>query len=406
MNIRIKCDKMKYDFDKLINRKNTGSIKWDGIKFYGNDDLIPMWIADMDFPVAEPIKEAIKERANHLFYGYQFPDESLKETIIERAYNKFNWKIEKDWIVFTPGVISGINIAIRTITHPGDSIIIQEPVYHLFPPAIKNSGCHIVNNPLKFADGNYKMDYDNLKEILIKHKYNSKHYKPIKGLLFCNPHNPVGRVWKKEEIIEMGKIAIENGLTVISDEIHSELIYKNHKHVSFASISKEFEQNSIICLSPSKTFNLAGLHVSSIIIPNKKLRDDFIATMIGITPAPSIFSLTAFEAGFKHGDEWLEQLLEYLEDNLNFMIDFFKEDGIIEPVKPEGTYLTWLNCRNLNIPHDQLKEFFINEAKVVLEDGKQFGESGEYFMRMNIAIPRSLLKEALERIKIAIDNLN
>jgi cystathionine beta-lyase len=365
-----------------------------------------MWIADMDFPVAEPIKEAIKKRADHPFYGYQFPCESLKEVIIERVYNKFNWKIKKEWIVFTPGVISGINVAIRSISHPGDSIIIQEPVYHLFPPSIKNSGCHIVNNPLKFVDGSYKMDYDNLKEVIMKHKYNSHHNKSIKGVLFCNPHNPIGRVWKKEEIIEMGKIAIKNDLTVISDEIHSELIYKNHKHISFALISKEFEQNSIICLSPSKTFNLAGLHVSSIIIANKKLRDEFINTMKGITPEPCTFALTAFEAGFKHGDEWLEQVLEYLEDNLNFMIDYFKNISVIKPIKAEGTYLIWLDCRNLNMTHDQLKEFFINKAKVILEDGKQFGESGENFMRMNIALPKPLLKEALERIKIAIDNLN
>jgi cystathionine beta-lyase len=367
---------------------------------FGRDDLIPMWIADMDFPVAEPIRKAIKNRADYPFYGYSRIKNSLMDVIISRVLNKFQWKIEKEWIVFTPGVISGVNIAIRTVTSPGDGIIIQQPVYHLFFPSIINSNCKIVNNPLKLDNGKYEMDFKNLSQLTEENeRYNSK------AILLCSPHNPIGRVWKREELLELGKIAIENNLFVISDEIHSEIIYKGYKHHPFASLSKEFEDNSITCISPSKTFNLAGLNVSSMIIPNKKIREKFKHTMAGIVSQPNIFALESFEAGFKDGDPWLNYLLEYLEENLDFMINYFKDIKGIEPIRAEGTYLIWLDCRKLNLNQADLKDFMINDAKVGLEDGTIFGDDGEGFMRMNIALPRPLLEEALKRIKISVNLL-
>jgi cystathionine beta-lyase len=390
----------------VYDRKNTSSTKWDGMKEnFGKDDLIPMWIADMDFPVAEPIKKAIKSRADYPFYGYSKIKNSLINVIVKRVWDKFQWRIEKEWIVFTPGVISGINIAIRTVANSGDGIVIQQPVYHLFFSSIMNSGCQIVNNPLKFDNGNYEMDFKNLTEIAEESKENGSKSKSIDAILLCNPHNPIGRVWRKEELLELGKIAVKNDLFVISDEIHSEIIYKGYKHQPFASLSKEFEENSITSISPSKTFNLAGLNVSSMIIPNKKIREKFKDTMAGIVSQPNIFALEAFEAGFKYGDPWLNDVLEYLQENLDFMINYFKDIKGIKPIRAEGTYLIWLDCRKLNLKQADLKDLMINDAKVGLEDGTIFGDGGEGFMRMNIALPRSLLEEALRRIKTTVDKL-
>lgn len=390
----------------MYDRKNTSSTKWDGMKEnFGKDDLIPMWIADMDFPVAEPIKKAIKSRADYPFYGYSKIKNSLINVIVKRVWDKFQWRIEKEWIVFTPGVISGINIAIRTVANSGDGIVIQQPVYHLFFSSIMNSGCQIVNNPLKFDNGNYEMDFKNLTEIAEESKENGSKSKSIDAILLCNPHNPIGRVWRKEELLELGKIAVKNDLFVISDEIHSEIIYKGYKHQPFASLSKEFEENSITSISPSKTFNLAGLNVSSMIIPNKKIREKFKDTMAGIVSQPNIFALEAFEAGFKYGDPWLNDVLEYLQENLDFMINYFKDIKGIKPIRAEGTYLIWLDCRKLNLKQADLKDLMINDAKVGLEDGTIFGDGGEGFMRMNIALPRSLLEEALRRIKTTVDKL-
>ncbi|MDR1721653.1 MAG: pyridoxal phosphate-dependent aminotransferase [Methanobrevibacter sp.] len=397
---------MKYEFDKVDDRKNTGSIKWDQIeKFYGRDDLIPLWIADMDFPVAKEIKQAVKDRADHEYYGYTGLRPSFIESVVNRVWDKFQWKIEPEWVVVTPGVIPALNTAIRSISHPGDNIIIQEPVYHLFFPTVRNSGCHIVSNPLKLVDGKYEMDLDHLKSLFEDKLGHNPYYKPIKALLLCSPHNPIGRVWSKEELEEVGKIALEKNLTVIVDEIHSELLYNGEKHTSFGSISKKFEQNSIVCFSGTKTFNLAGLHVGVAIIPNKKLRKDFISTMDGIVPEPSIFALTALEAGFKYGDEWLEQVMEYLQSNLEFLYEYCEDIPGIIPIKAQGTYLIWLDCRDLGLDHNQLNDFLINKARVALENGTLFGKGGEGFMRINIATPRSLLEEGLKRIKEAVNQL-
>lgn len=398
---------MKYNFDKIENRKNTSCLKWDMMEdIFGCDDLIPMWVADMDFPSPQPIVEAIKERADHPFFGYTQAPQTLIDAVVERVKNKFKWNIKPEWIVFTPGVISGLNIALKSLTHPGDRVILQEPCYHQFFPVVKNSGCQIVTNPLKLVDKKYEIDFENLKEIFSSKKGHNPYYKPIKTIIFCNPNNPTGRVWRKEEIEKLGNIAIENNLTVIADEIHSEILLNGNKHTTFGSISKEFEENCIVCISPSKTFNLSGIHISPIIIPNEKIRREFIATMNGIVPSPDIFAYTALEAGFKYGDDWLKQVLEYLEENLNFLKDYFKDIKGMTPIIPEGTYLVWIDCKGLKMNNKALTKFLKKEAKVCLEDGSLFGTNGEGYMRMNIAMPRPLLKEALKRIKNAVDTLN
>ena len=398
---------MKYNFDQVHDRKNTDCAKWDSVQsIFGSEDVIPMWVADMDFPVAQPIVEALKKRAEHAFYGYTTPGAGVIQSVVDRMQRKFNWKIKPEWVVFTPGVVPALNVAVRMLTHPGDEIVIQEPVYYPFFPAVTSSGCQISTNELKLINGHYEMDYEDL-----ENRFQLKvGMLPIssraKAVILCNPHNPVGRLWKKEELTRLGEIAIRHGVVVISDEIHCELLFKGHKHTPFASISEEFEQNSIVCMAPSKTFNLAGLGVSSIIIPNKKLRKNFAIARAGILPGPNLFGYTALEAAYRFGDEWLEQLLEYLQGNLDFLMDFFA-DRIprIKVIKPEGTYLVWLDCRGLEMDQMELRKFMRNKAGVGFDDGFLFGSGGSGFERMNIACPRVILEEALHRIESAVNTL-
>ena len=398
---------MKYDFDQVCNRKNTDCLKWDMMEpIFGSGDLIPLWVADMDLPVAKPITDALKNRVEHPFYGYSQAGTSVLNSVVERMKRKFNWNIKPEWIVFTPGVVPALHVAVRSLTHPGDEVILQEPTYHPFFPVVVNSGCKIVNNGLKMNNNRYEIDYKGLEEKFHSKSRSFQEAGRIKTIIFCNPHNPIGRLWKRDEIIKMGEIAINNGAVVISDEIHCEILFKDQKHTPFASISKKFEQNSIVCMSPSKTFNLAGLEVSTIIIPNKKLRDNFINTRSGIVPNPNLFGYIALEAAYNHGDEWLEQVLDYLQKNLDYLKQYL-ENKIpnIRVVDPEGTYLIWLDCRDLGMDNQTLSNFMKKKAKVGLEDGFIFGESGSGFMRMNIACSRSVLHEALNRIENAIDTL-
>ena len=398
---------MKYDFDQLYDRNKTDCLKWDMMEsIFGSGELLPLWVADMDLPVAKPIIDALKKRVEHPFYGYTQPGSSVIKSVVERMKRKFDWDISPEWIVFTPGVVPALHVAVRSLTHPGDEVILQEPAYHPFFPVVINSGCKIINNGLKLVNGRYEMDLKNLEE-----KFHPK-TRPLNGpgriktVIFCNPHNPVGRLWKRDEIIRMGEIVINNGAVVISDEIHCEILFKGHKHTPFASISKKFEQNCIVCMSPSKTFNLAGLEVSSIIIPNKKIRENFINTRSGIVPNPNLFGYIAMEAAYKYGDEWLEQVLDYLQENLNYLKNYFlKNIPRIKVIDPEGTYLIWLDCHDLDMDNNVLRSFMRENAKVGLEDGFIFGESGSGFMRMNIACPRYILSEALKRIENAVNRL-
>jgi len=398
---------LKYDFNRICSRKNTNCAKWDTIKTtFGSDDVIPMWVADMDFPAARPIVEALQTRAEHEFYGYTQPGPGLIEAVVERLQRKFGWRIEPEWVVFTPGVIPALNVAVRALTHPGDEVILQEPVYYPFFPTVKQSGCQIATNELKLSGGRYEMDFAELESKF--HPKASMHDTPsrVKAIILCNPQNPIGRLWNREELVRLGEIVIGHGATVISDEIHCEIIFKGHKHTPFASISREFEQNCIVCMAPSKTFNLPGLAASSIIIPDKKLRDSFNEIRRGIVHGPNLFGLVAMEAAYRYGDEWLEQLLDYLQENLDFTLVYFTEKiPKIRVIKPQGTYLIWLDCRALGLDHMALRDFMRKKAKVGLDDGFLFGAGGSGFQRMNIACPRAILKEALGRIETACNSL-
>jgi cystathionine beta-lyase len=398
---------VKYDFDAVCDRRNTDCAKWDLVEsIFGSQDVIPMWVADMDFPVARPIVEALIKRAEHPCYGYTQPGPSVVQSVVERLQRKFNWHIEPDWIVFTPGVVPALNAAVRALTHPGDEIILQEPVYYPFFPAITDSGCQIVNNGLKLVSGHYEMDYDDMESKFLSRTGMHGSSNRVKGIILCNPHNPVGRVWRKEELVRMGEIVIRHGAVVIADEIHCEILFQGSRHTSFATISEEFAQNSIICMSPSKTFSLAGLAVSSIIIPNKKLRRDFKAMQGDIMPGPNLFGYTALEAAYRHGDEWLGEVLAYLQGNLDFLLGYCAEEiPGIRPLRPQGTYLVWLDCRGLGMDNHSLRSFMREKARVGLDDGFLFGNAGSGFERMNIACPRPILEGALKRIASAVKGL-
>lgn len=396
---------MKYDFDRVIDRKKTDCAKWDAAEFiFQEKDVLPMWVADMDIPIAKPITEALRERTEHEVYGYPFTASgSVQEAIINRIQKKYNWTVDPRWIVLTPGVVPAVYAAIKAYTRPGDSVLYQSPVYYPFESAIEDNGCHIANNQLKLVNGRYEIDFEDMEKCFLPKDAITPVPNRVRMMLMSNPHNPVGRVWTREELVRMGEIVLKNKAVMVADEIHCELLFKGYEHTTFASISKEFEQNSVICMAPSKTFNLAGLGASVIIIPNSDLRRKFEEARKGIQPRPCIFGLVALEAAFRHGDEWLEQFLEYMNGNLGFLMDYFTEKiPKIKVIKPEGTYLVWLDCRGLGMNAEELKIFMRKEARLGLDDGFYFGPGGEGFTRMNIACPRSTLNEALRRLEEAV----
>jgi cysteine-S-conjugate beta-lyase len=398
---------MRYNLDDVCDRKGTDCSKWDYVKpIFGHEDVLPLWVADMDFPAAQPIVEALKKRAEHPFYGYTQPGSNVIESVVERLKHKFGWKIEPEWVVFTPGVIPALNIAIRAFTRPGDEVVLQPPVYFPFFSAVTGSGCQIASSPLTLINGRYEMDYADLEQHFSPKQ--GMHASPsrAKAIILCNPQNPVGRLWTREEQTKLGEIVIRHGGLVISDEIHCEILFKGFQHTPFGSISEEFAQNSVVCLSPSKTFSLAGLEVSSIIIPNRKLRQEFANMRSGLVPGPNLFGYTALEAAYRYGDEWLGQVLDYLNVNLEFMTSYF-ENRIprIKVIKPMGTYLVWLDCRALHLDDEELKDFMRRKARVGFDDGYLFGDGGSGFERINIACPRAILQDALNRIEKAVNSL-
>jgi len=398
---------MKYNFDKACDRSNTNCVKWDAVKeVFGREDVVPMWVADMDFPAAKPIVDAMKKRAAHEFYGYTKPGPELIEAIVSRMRRKFNWQIRPEWIVFTPGVIPALSAAVRAFSRPGDEIVLQEPVYFPFFSVVTQNGCKIVNNALKFDGKRYTMDLRDLESKFRPAAGSRLTHSRAKSVIFCNPQNPIGRLWDKDETTRMGEIVIRNGGIVISDEIHCEILYKGYHHTPFAAISEEFAQNSVVCMAPSKTFNLAGLHASCIIVPNEKLRNSFSDQLAAIVPGPNVFGLIAMEVAFREGDEWLGQMLDYLDGNLKITMDYFaKRIPKIKVIKPQGTYLLWLDCRKLGLDNQALSTFMREQARLGFDDGFLFGAAGSGFERMNIACPRSILLEALARIEQAVNSL-
>ncbi|MEA1940100.1 MAG: MalY/PatB family protein, partial [Candidatus Caldatribacteriota bacterium] len=373
---------------------------WDGLKkVFGEipEDTISMWVADMEFKSPQPVIDAIKKAVEHGIYGYTSRPDSYYQAIIEWMERRHNWRIKKDWLAFSPGVVPALSIIIRAFCQPGDKVVVQPPVYYPFFRVIENNGCHVVNNPLKLSGGKYFMDYDDLEKKIEDPR--------VKLLILCSPHNPVGRVWHKEELNILGEICLKHNVIIVSDEIHADILFEGIKHTPFASISPAFAHHSITCTAPSKTFNLAGLQTSTIIIPNNKYYKIYNnALESSALNENNVFGLVALEAAYRYGEEWLEQLLSYLNENLKFMMEYFEEKiPKIKVIKPEGTYLIWLDCRQLELSAKALNSFMLNKARVALDDGYWFGTQGEGFMRMNIACPRSILEKGLRRIKGAVN---
>ncbi|WP_036222519.1 MalY/PatB family protein [Mesoaciditoga lauensis] len=389
---------MKYNFDEYVERRNTKSVKWDGMKeVFGTEDALSMWVADMDFLSPPEVVNALIERAKHGVYGYTLKDEGFYNSFINWIKKRHNWEIERKWIVATPGVVSAISLAILAFTKPSDEIILQPPVYYPFFRVVSGLGRKIVYNPLKFENGKYTMDFDDLER-----KINGK----TKMLILCSPQNPTGRVWTEEELSKLGNICKRNDILIASDEIHADIVYKEYKHTPIASLS-DFANNTITFMAPSKTFNVAGLNTAMTIIQNEELLKSFSMMLenmgLGIG---NVFGITASQAAYENGEEWLEALLDYLKENLEFLKLFVAERmPQVKIVEPEGTYLVWLDFRSLNMSDEELRTFMLEKAKVALDDGYIFGPGGSGFQRINIATPRKLLKEGLERMEKALNSL-
>lgn len=387
---------MNYNFETLVDRSNNFSAKWSEMdKKYGSNDLLPMWVADMDFKAAPCIIDAMRERLEQGIYGYTTRPDSYNESIVNWAARRYKWEIKSDWLIFSPGVIPSISLIIQEMTDKNDKIMIQEPVYSPFNSVVKENGRELVISPLiKLEDGNYIMDYEDIESKI----------KDVKMFILCNPHNPVGRVWTKEELQKLGDICLKNNVKVISDEIHSDIIFKGHKHVPFASISEEFAQNSITCMAPTKTFNIAGLQMSQVILPNKddyKILDAAFARLD--IRRNNAFSLVATQAAYNHGEEWLNEFLEYIEGNMDFAIKYIEENmPSLKVKKPEGTYLLWVDFSEAGLSDEEVAKALVEKGKVALNNGVAFGVGGKGYQRINLACPRSMVEDGLARIKKAI----
>ncbi len=387
---------MNYNFDEIIPRENTSSVKFDLRKeIFGVADVIPMWVADMDFKTPDFVIDAIRKRTEHEIMGYTFRSESFYHSIIRWMKKRHGWEIQQNWIAFSPGVVPALNLAVMAFTNPGDKIIVQRPVYFPFFPAIESHGRILVNNPLIYSHGKYVIDFEDLER---------KADNGVKMMLLCSPHNPTGNVWSREDLEKISGICRERKIIILSDEIHSDLIYKDHTHFPTAMVSPEVSDLTVTCVAPSKTFNLAGLSTSVVIASNSRLKNLYDKMLEEIhVGGGNIFGYTALESAYNHGEEWLAQLMNYLLGNLDFLIEFLKKEiPRIKPVIPQATYMVWLDCTQLGMDEKELKRFMISEAGLGLSDGILFGPEGKGFQRINIGCPRKTLSDALIRLKTAV----
>lgn len=385
---------MPFDFDRIIPRAGTDSVKFDLRKqFFGREDVIPMWVADMDFPVPNFVQEVLQARAGHPVYGYSVLSQGYYESIIGWQQRRHGWTIRKEWIVFSPGVVTALNLLVQAFTQPGDKIVVQSPVYFPFFWAVERQDRLLLNNRLLEKENTYSIDFEGLEAMLRS---------GAKMLILCSPHNPVGRAWSREELERTGKLCLENGVLIVSDEIHGDLVLPGRRHLPLASLSQDLLGNTITCIAPSKTFNLAGLFTSSVIIPDEKLRRRFTETAEKVHISPNIFGAVTSEAAYRRGDDWLDQLLRYIEGNALLVKDFFRGANSRIRVSPlEATYLLWLDFREYGMSDEEIGKKLIGDAGVGMNPGHMFGAGGEGFQRMNLGCPRSIVQDAIERIAAA-----
>ncbi|MBU2551857.1 MAG: pyridoxal phosphate-dependent aminotransferase [Proteobacteria bacterium] len=388
---------MKYDFDEIIDRRNTDSAKWDAVGLrFGNENAWPMWVADTDFRSPRPVLEALEARVRHGVFGYTYSGPAYNQSLAAWMRERHGWAPDETWVSLAPGVLAGLVMCLEAFTEPGDGVLLQTPVYYPFFSVIRDNGRRMVKSDLGFAAGRYEMDLGDLED-----RVRSEN---VKALILCSPHNPIGRAWSREELTRLGEICLEYGVFVLSDEIHSDLVYPPLRHVPFASISDEFAQNSMTAVSTSKTFNLPALQDAAIIIPDPERRRKYEDLLKARKMAMrNVLGMAASEAAWRHGRDYLDQLLEYLKGNLEFAKAFLAERAPeIRVVEPEATYLVWLDCRALDLDHRALSDFMTHQAEVALDPGHWFGEPGRGFMRMNIGCPRSTLARGLERLAKAV----
>jgi cystathionine beta-lyase len=387
---------MTYSFDKIIDRRGSNDLKHSVLQErYGRDDLLPLWVADMDFETPPFITEALRQRLDHSLFGYTVVPEELWSTIIQWVRDHHQWEVRREWLTYIPGIVKGIGMAVNVFSQEGDKVIIQPPVYHPFRLTPQGNKREVVYNPLKqLSDGYYEMDFDQLEQVTDEH---------CKLLILSNPHNPAGICWEQETLQRLAHFCHEHHILVLSDEIHSDMALFDHRHVPFATVSEEAAQCSITFGAPSKTFNIAGIVSSYAIVPNDSIRRRFYTWLeANEFNDPPLFSPIATIAAYQQGETWLKEMLDYVEGNIRFLEDFFQQHlPKIKPLRPQASFLVWLDCRGLGFTHEQLIDLFVNKAHLALNDGEMFGAGGEGFMRMNVGTPRSVLLQALLQLKEA-----
>lgn len=391
----------RYDFDEIVDRSCSDAMKYCGMDAtFGRHDILPLWIADMDFKVCPEISHALRQRINHPIYGYAAVSPTFYRSITEWIRCRHGFEVGEHEVSFIAGVVKGIGYAINYFTQRGDKILIQPPVYHPFRAAIEGNGRQVVTNPLRFVDGRYEMDMEDL-----KHKVATE--KP-KMMILCNPHNPIGIPWTKETLAQVAEICADNGVIVVSDEIHSDLALKGHRHTPFLSVSDKARQVGIMYGAPSKSFNIPGLVSSWCVVKNDQLRKNYFSWLtVNDFNSPTFFAMTGTEAAYAHGEEWLSEALDYIADNIDYMIKEIPEvsGNRLKVVRPEASFLIWVDCRGMGMEHKEICDFFINRAGLGLNSGEMFGEEGSGFMRLNVATPRATLARALRQLNEAFKEL-
>lgn len=384
---------MKYDFDKITDRTHTNAIKYDLAKRRNKpEDTLSLWVADMDFPTAPCVQKAVAEKAAHGIFGYSRPDERYYSALKKWFAERHNYEIQEEWVVNTPGVCFALASAVKAFTKEGESVLVQKPVYYPFFNTIKALNRKVVNSPLVLKNGHYEINFEDFEAKIVSEN--------VKMFILCSPHNPGGRVWKKEELQRISEICLKHNVLVVSDEIHSDIVFEGSRHTIYGSISEAAAENSIICTAPSKSFNLAGLQFSNIIIPNAKLRIAFQREVDRTGyDEPSLMGIVAATAAYSEGGEWFDAARDYIWKNIQFASNYIEENcPKIKVVIPEGTYLLWLDFSAFGLSDEEINERILNRAKVWLDNGKMFGDEGKFFQRINCATPRKILAEALERI--------
>ena len=389
-----------YNFDEVIDRRNTDCLKYDFAVQRGRPkDVLPFWVADMDFPIAQEIEDALVKRCQHGIFGYSEATDGYFAALQNWYLKHFNWQVQRPWLIKTPGVVFALAMAVKAFTEPGDGVLVQQPVYYPFTEVIRDNDREVVNAPLALVNGHYEIDFADLEQKLADPK--------VKLMFLCSPHNPVGRVWTKEELLKVGDLCLKYNVITVSDEIHSDFVWDDNAHTPFATLGEEYQQNCIVCTAPSKTFNLAGLQVSNIFIPNQKLRRAFRKQIdaAGYSQLNTL-GLVACQAAYAYGEEWLTQVKVYIRSNITFVDDYLKQNlPQIKMLPIEGTYLVWLDCSALGMTADEREQWLWHEAKLWLDGGGIFGKEGEAFERINVACPRATLLQGLEQLKAAVEGL-